>query len=50
MLEAFFKTGYGNVVHIRLTGAQWELSNMLMKFQSLCQQYQNSTKGTSYGY
>ena len=48
LLEAFFKTTNGNVVHIRVTGAQWELDGLLNRFRDLCQQYKYSHKGTSY--
>lgn len=50
VFEAFFKTNNENVVHIRVTGNQHNFTNLLSRFQSLCQQHQYSSKGISYGY
>ncbi len=50
VLEAFFKTQYGNVVHIRVHGGYFEFDSLLTRFQQLCQMHKHSTKGNSYDY
>jgi hypothetical protein len=48
--EAYIETGFGNVVHVRVTGNRWEFTTLLSRFTQLCQQHQSSMKGYTSGY
>jgi len=49
LFEAYIKTTYDNVVHVRVTGPLYEFGTLLNRFTELCQWHKNQMKGYTSG-